>query len=190
MPRYTQLYRALCDGKIPPCARLFDKEMAEMTGKVSMGRFVMVVLLGLLIVYPVGAEIPAGSSGTTAIHPLADELNQKFIQEIVDPDNGTVMSGTISLAPVAMRQTRLTLNKYKGYGLGGRLTSVTGKQLPFRRLARISIYKEGMLWKTIRACGMGFYRFRHWPLSKGTYEARFAGQDNLLPSVSRQIIVG
>lgn len=189
-PFYTQLDRAQRRGREISRALLFGQQSAVKTGKVPLMRCVAIVLLGLFIIYPISAEIPAGPTGTTIIPALAEDMNQKVPAEIVDPDNWTVVAATSSLNPAATRQTRLTLNKYRGYGLGGRLTSPTGRQLPFKRLARISIYKDGVLWKTMRACGMGFYRLRNWPLPKGTYEARFSGQDNLLPSVSRQVIIG
>ncbi len=88
------------------------------------------------------------------------------------------------------KSTKLTLFKYRGYGLGGRLTSLSGNQLQFQRLARINVTKNGQAWKTVRACGKGYYRIRNWPLAKGTYQAAFYGQDNLLPCASRLIVVG
>ncbi len=152
-------------------------------------RPVVTLLLALLLVYPTCAESATGLTGPTIIPLPAESMNLVVPLEIVNRVNETVVYETNTLNPAATRQTRLTLNKYRGYGLGGRLTSLSGTQLPFKRLARISIYKNGVLWKTLRACGKGFYRLSHWPLQSGTYEARFSGQDNLLPSVSRQVIV-
>ncbi len=104
-----------------------------------------------------------------------------------------VQSSKPVIAPLDVatgKSTKLTLFKYRGYGIGGRLTSLSGNQLQFQRLARINVTKNGQAWKTVRACGKGYYRIRHWPLAKGTYQAAFYGQDNLLPCASRLIVVG
>lgn len=154
--------------------------------------FIFVLLAASFCVVTVGAVLDSPGSQSTGSENAINSVITNYTSYALN--SSTISETDINLnqsLAVATIPTKLTLKQVRMIGFTGRLTGTAGQSLAFTKLAKISLYRNGVLKRSTTACGKGYYLFKtRWPLPRGSYQTRFEGQGALNESASRKLSIG